>query len=46
MVVTHVIVRKSEKECILSEFNCSVLVFLSVVFFSLQVCGNPFSATD
>jgi len=45
-VVTRVIVLKSEKECILSEFNCSVLVFLIVVFFSLHVCDGPFPATD
>jgi len=46
MVVTHVIVRNSEKECILSEFNWSGMVFLSVVFFSLHVCRCPFPATD
>ena len=44
--VTCVIVCKSEKECILSEFNYSVLVFLSGFFFSLQVCGCPFPVTD
>ena len=46
MVLTSVIVCKSEKECILSEFNCSVLVFLIVVFFSLHVCDGPFPATE
>ena len=45
-VVTRVIVCKNEKECILSVFNYSVLVFLSVVSFSLQVCGCPFPVTD